>query len=79
MGKIYMQVGAGAGDQDSRADFRDGFTEYVKAREINDDDKIILVEPNPLNIPALTRCWESYPQAEIHQIGIVPNAMQRKN
>lgn len=27
---IYIQIGAGAGDLDSRANFRDGFTEYVK-------------------------------------------------
>jgi hypothetical protein len=26
----YIQIGAGAGDLDSRANFRDGLTEYVK-------------------------------------------------
>jgi hypothetical protein len=25
-----IQIGSGAGDQDPRADYRDGFTEFVK-------------------------------------------------
>jgi len=71
-GAIYVQIGAGAGDQDSRALFRDGFTEYVKKLPQQAIGRIILVEPNPFNIPALKRCWEAYPQAEIYQYGIVP-------
>jgi hypothetical protein len=71
-GAIYVQIGAGAGDQDSRADFRDGFTEYVKKLPPQTVGRIILVEPNPINIPALKRCWENYPQAEIYQYGVVP-------
>jgi hypothetical protein len=31
--KIYVQIGAGAGDQDPRANFRDGFTEFVKKKK----------------------------------------------
>ena len=27
---IFIQIGAGAGDKDSRANYRDGFTEFVK-------------------------------------------------
>ena len=69
---IYIQVGAGAGDQDSRADFRDGFTEYVKKMPREAVGRILLVEPNPMNIPALKVCWKDYPQAEIYQYGIVP-------
>ena len=71
-GAIYVQIGAGAGDQDSRAHFRDGFTEFVKKLPSQSIGRIILVEPNPFNIPALKRCWEAYPQAEIYQYGIVP-------
>ena len=74
MSKCFVQVGAGAGDQDSRANFRDGFSELVKSCELGPDDKIVLVEPNPINLPALKKCWEAYPQARIHQIGIVPKA-----
>lgn len=65
--RVYVQIGAGAGDQDPRAGFRDGFTEYVKALEPSRIDKIVLVEPNPRNIPALRSCWKEYPQAEILQ------------
>lgn len=69
---IYIQVGAGAGDQDSRANFRDGFTEYVKGVNPKPDDRIILVEPNPANITLLRRCWQDYPQVEIIHKGIRP-------
>ena len=30
MSKVYIQIGAGAGDLDYRTGCRDGFTEYVK-------------------------------------------------
>jgi FkbM family methyltransferase len=66
----YIQIGAGAGDQDKRINFRDGFTEYVKSLDPRKIGKIILVEPNPANIPALRKCWKDYPQAEIRQMGI---------
>jgi len=74
MSRCFVQIGAGAGDQDSRANFRDGFSELVKSCELGPDDKIVLVEPNPINLPALKKCWEAYPQASIHQLGIVPKA-----
>ena len=70
MSLIFVQIGAGAGDQDARSNFRDGFTEFVKSVDPKLIQKIILVEPNPHNIPALRQCWRDYPQAEIHQIGI---------
>lgn len=69
---VYVQVGAGAGDRDPRAGFRDGFSEYVKSRRLAPGDRVVLVEPNPANIPTLTECWDGYPQAEIHQLGICP-------
>lgn len=73
-GKNYIQVGAGAGDQDSRAHFRDGFSEYVKRLLPSEIRKIVLVEPNPANIEGLSICWKEYPQSEIYQIGIVPKS-----
>lgn len=75
----FIQVGAGAGDRDSRANFRDGFTEYVKGAPLTSQSKIILVEPNPLNIDALKQCWSLYPNAEIHQIGIVPRELSNSD
>jgi FkbM family methyltransferase len=70
--KIYVQVGAGAGDLDTREDVncRDGFTELVKALDASEIDKIVLVEPNPINIPLLIKCWEKYNSAMICHIGI---------
>ena len=66
----FIQVGAGAGDLDPRMNNRDGFTEYVKNLDPKTINKIILVEPNPINIPKLKECWKDYPQAEILNIGI---------
>lgn len=69
--KNYIQIGAGAGDQDSRADYRDGFTEFVKKINPKEIGRILLVEPNPINIQYLNKCWENYSEkSEIFQIGI---------
>ncbi|MBK7722247.1 MAG: FkbM family methyltransferase [Austwickia sp.] len=68
----YVQIGAGAGDQDARAGYRDGFSEYVKSLPQESVGRIVLVEPNPVNIAGLRTCWESYPCAEIHELGIAP-------
>lgn len=76
--KTFIQIGAGAGDQDPRAKFRDGFTEYVKSLDKSTIGRILLVEPNPINIPLLRECWKDYPQAEIFNVGICPStALQR--
>ena len=69
---IFIQIGAGAGDLDSRANFRDGFTEFIKKLPRNKIKKIILVEPNPFNISLLKECWKDYPESVIYEIGIVP-------
>jgi FkbM family methyltransferase len=69
---IFIQIGAGAGDLDKRAKCRDGFTEIIKSLPRHMIKKIILVEPNPLNIPLLKECWKDYPEAIIYEIGIVP-------
>jgi FkbM family methyltransferase len=69
---IFIQIGAGAGDLDTRAHCRDGFTEFIKQLPRGHIKKIILVEPNPLNIPLLKECWKDYPESIIYQIGIVP-------
>jgi FkbM family methyltransferase len=73
---IFIQIGAGAGDLDTRINCRDGFTEFIKNLPRQNIKKIILVEPNPLNIPLLKECWKDYPEAIIHEIGIVPKNYQ---
>lgn len=70
MKNIYVQIGAGAGDLDPRTDYNDGFTKLVKSLDASTVGRIILVEPNPTNIPNLKECWKDYPQAEIYEIGI---------
>ena len=68
---IFIQIGAGAGDLDARGNFRDGFTEFIKKMPRDKIKKIILVEPNPINIPLLKECWKDYPESIIYEIGIV--------
>lgn len=70
-GRAFIQIGAGAGDQDVRANMRDGFTEAVKAIALSPTDRVVLVEANPANETLLRRCWEGYPQAEFYMMGIV--------
>ena len=70
---IYIQLGAGAGDEDRGTNFRDGFTEYIKQKKIKPEDKIILVEANKLNISLLKKCWKDFKNAIIYNIGIVPD------
>jgi hypothetical protein len=69
---IFIQIGAGAGDLDKRANYRDGFTEFIKKIPRERIKKIILVEPNPINIPLLRECWKDYKEAIIYEFGIVP-------
>ena len=76
---IFVQVGAGCGDLDVRAFCRDGFTEFVKGLPRERVKKIILVEPNPVNIPLLRECWKDYPEAIIYQYGIVPSNLNQGN
>ena len=44
-----VHLGAGAGDQDSRANFRCGFTELIK-KNYDNSSKVFIVEANQLNI-----------------------------
>lgn len=76
---IFIQIGAGAGDLDKRANCRDGFTEFIKKLPREHIKKIILVEPNPLNISLLKECWKDYPESIIYEIGIVPKNYKNDN
>ena len=64
---IYVHIGAGAGDLDAGAHFRDGFSEFVKE---NDDQnkKIYLVEANPSNISKLKESWKDYRNVQIDSL-----------
>jgi hypothetical protein len=66
---VFIQIGAGAGDLDSRASFRDGFTEYVKKIEPSQIERIILLEPNPVNIPFLKKMLGKIPSGGNPPIG----------
>ena len=74
---IYVHIGAGAGDLDAGALFRDGFSEFVK--QIDDDDKrIYVVEANPSNISKLEETWKNYKNVEIFNFAISSSAKYEK-
>ena len=66
----FIQIGAGAGDQDERLDFKDGFTKFVKEK-INNENNILVVEANPHNLKKLKDCWKNYSNVRIFNIAIV--------
>jgi hypothetical protein len=57
---IFIQIGAGAGDLDSRANYRDGCAEFIKKIPKSRIKQIILVEPNIFNIKLLKECYKNY-------------------
>jgi len=63
--RYFVQVGAGPGDLDSGSGFRDGFTGVIKNLPLESLHKVLLVEPNPFNIPSLRECWKGYPSASM--------------
>ena len=74
---IYVHIGAGAGDLDAGAHFRDGFSEFVKK---NDDQnkKIYLVEANPSNISKLKESWKDYRNVKIFNFAITSSKQDEK-
>ncbi len=65
----FVHLGAGAGDQDPRSNFRCGFTEFIK-KQYNDKSKVFVVEANLLNIEKLEFCYRNYKNINIHNIAI---------
>jgi FkbM family methyltransferase len=76
--KLFIQIGGGAGDRDPRAAYRDWFTEYVKDRR-NFEDRVIIAEANPVNIPALKECWAEYSNLDIITVAISDEANMDRN
>ena len=72
-GRLFLQIGAGAGDRDPRTNFKDGFTNYVKRVGPTARDRVILVEPNPGNVHRLKECWQGIDCAEIISVAVLPS------
>ena len=66
---IFVHLGAGAVDLDERANFRCGFTEFIK-KNVKSNDKVFILEANPRNIPKLTECYKDFSNANIYNLGI---------
>lgn len=69
---IFIHLGAGAGDLDERANFKCGFTEFIKKNnKLN--DKIFVLEANPKNIPHLKACYKNFSNVNVYNLGISRN------
>ena len=69
---FYVHLGAGAGDLDERADFRCGFTEFIK-KNYSENSKVFVVEANPKNIEKLNKSYKNYNNVKILNLAISSN------
>lgn len=65
----FVHLGAGAGDQDQKANFRCGFTEYIKKR-YDENSKVFVLEANPNNIEKLKICYKNFKNINIFNLAI---------
>ena len=72
---IYVHIGAGAGDLDAGAHFRDGFSEFVKQSD-DSEKKIYVVEANPSNISKLEETWKNYKNVNLQKLIVLEGFMQ---
>ena len=75
---IFVHLGAGAGDLDERANFRCGFTEFIK-KNVKLEDKIFVLEANPENIPKLKDCYKHLSNVNIYNLGVSTNNEKKLN
>ena len=73
----FVHIGAGAGDLDHKANYRDGFSELVKNHK-SKIKNIFVVEANPINIKKLKNCWKNYKSVKIYNFAIVSNKIKSK-
>ena len=76
---FYIQIGAGGGDLDEISNFKDGFTNFLKKRGVKKDDKILIVEANPLNLDRLKECWKDFKNLKILNLAIVDKRFDDEN
>jgi len=74
---IFVHIGAGAGDLDYTANYRDGFSELVKNHK-SKIKKIFAVEANPKNIKKLKECWKNHKSVKIFNFAIISNKINKK-
>ncbi len=74
----FLHIGAGAGDLDPKTNFRDGFSELVKSFKYKNENKIFVVEANPVNIKKLKKCWTNYKFVKIYNFAITEKEKLKK-
>lgn len=66
---IFVHLGAGAGDLDEGANYKCGFTKFVK-ENYNEMSSAYLVEANPLNIEKLKLSYEGFKNTNFFNLAI---------
>jgi len=74
---IFVHLGAGAGDLDQGANFRCGFTEFIK-KNSKVEDEIYLIEANLKNIDKLKKSFYKFQNAKIINLAITDKAEIQK-
>ena len=70
-GRLFLQIGAGAGNLDARN--LDGFTEFVRRQQLTANDAVVLVEPNPANVDLLQEYWRSHANVLVVPVAVLPS------
>ncbi len=65
----FIHLGAGAGDLDEGANFRCGFTEFIKSN-YDKNSSAFIVETNPKNIEKLKKCYKNFKNINIFNFAI---------
>ena len=70
-GRLFVQVGAGVGNLDSRT--IDGFSEFMGRQRLVDGDLIVVVEPNPMNVALLEQGWSGSRNIDVQPLAVIPS------
>ena len=72
----FLHIGGGAGDLDPKANFKDGFSNFVKKYKTKNKN-IFIVEANPSNISTLKKSWIKYHSVKIFNIAITNKKIKK--
>ncbi len=68
-----IQIGSGSANYDTYV--QDGFTNFVKKKNI--EDPIFIIEANPVHLENLEKYWENKKNVKIFNFAIIPDNIQK--
>jgi len=69
-----IQIGSGSANYDTYV--QDGFTNFVKKKNI--EDPIFIIEANPVHLKNLKKYWENKKNVKIFNFAIIPDNIQKE-